>query len=187
MQGPIYVEEEHTDWSSGPAIKLLFQEPWADAESPEGLSERPIRGRSGGPSVWGATAGSLCERLLLQAQGWLSQNVDLKALLPGVDQQVSFTIRVDDSPLVTLAGGELPLDGAILTGSIRRTVTEKMSDYRMLIREGDTVPIALCAVTEMRSGDLFGVSLISAPRSINMLRVPISDRNKEKILRHRLK
>jgi membrane fusion protein (multidrug efflux system) len=63
----------------------------------------------------------------------------------------------------------------------------KFPNTDRLLKHGETEPYVGCAVFQMSNGILAGVTVERVSRSLKFVKVPVSEHNKKKIYRHRLK
>ncbi len=60
-------------------------------------------------------------------------------------------------------------------------------EFKILVKDGELKPYAGCAIVEMAGGNLGGITVSQVDRNINWISIPVSDRNKKKIQKLRLK
>ena len=60
-------------------------------------------------------------------------------------------------------------------------------EFEILVRDSELKPYVGSAITEIIGGNLMGITVSNVDRNINFINIPVSDRNKEKIQRLRLK
>jgi hypothetical protein len=62
-----------------------------------------------------------------------------------------------------------------------------LPEYKMLVKDGESKPDVGFAIVEMAGGNLGGITVSQVDRNINWISIPVSDRNKKKIQKLRLK
>lgn len=62
-----------------------------------------------------------------------------------------------------------------------------LPEYKMLVKDGELKPDVGFAIVEMAGGNLGGITISKVDRNINWISIPVSDRNKKKIQKLRLK
>jgi hypothetical protein len=76
---------------------------------------------------------------------------------------------------------------AVISGHLVWRETVQKLDFKMLIKEGEAQPYIGCAVAELSNGDLVGFSASTFDRNLHLIRVLVSERNKSKLHRIKLK
>lgn len=99
----------------------------------------------------------------------------------------SININISDNPYLITPSGKLIIKQARVSVNVQWVETKKELQFKILKKLGDDNPFAGCAITEISIGNLIGLTVSNSNRSIKLINIPISDRNKDKILKHRIK
>jgi len=99
----------------------------------------------------------------------------------------SITIDILDKPYFIATSGKLVLRQARVSGIVKWIEKKQELQFKILKKLDDVKPFAGCAITEISNGNLIGITVSNTKRNIELINIPISDRNKRKILKYRLK
>ncbi len=101
-------------------------------------------------------------------------------------KNVKFDFTVVGEVCVNLPGSLIPVQRVIINGPVQCVEEPMKTDFRMLLKEGDTDPYVGCAITELPNGNLFGFALSSGKHDLHLINIPINDRLRKKIYRQKL-
>ena len=110
---------------------------------------------------------------------------EIEELAKDVEKSVNITIDIEDNPYVIVSSGKIIINRIRFRGVVKWTESLKETQYKILKKQDDGKPIAGCAVAEIPSWGLCGLTV--SDTEIRYFRVPVSDRNKKKILKQKLK
>ncbi len=133
------------------------------------------------------TIKQLDDKLSLDTVQNLINKEEIKALSPGVEKEVECHINDLGNLYINLEGSKIPLKQALVKGVVVWQEQKLLPVYKAIIRVGESKPYVGCAIMETPQGDLVGFPVSRVDRNINLINIPVSERNKEKIRKLRLK
>lgn len=146
--------------------------------------ECTILAAGGAPAPSVPTVGDLTRRIAQLVGEDLTKA--LGPLPDGETLDVDKTIDLPDGPIIVLAGGSRhDVHSARVTGELRYIDLQRPLDLRLLRRVSDRVPIIGCGLAELSSGDLVGLTVTLATRTLSLIRVR-HDQRAVRPIRHRL-
>lgn len=95
------------------------------------------------------------------------------------------TFKFTDTPHVLRKASKVLISEVSFIGIVELRTTEMPSIHKALFKIGDPTPIAGCCISDFGDFGLIGL-LISGRRVVELVRIPVSDRNKKKIFRQKL-
>lgn len=107
--------------------------------------------------------------------------------IPNDTIEVSVNLTFQTTPIIEDKDVKINLCGATVRGVVQWRDMQISTQYKSLYKHGEIKPHVACAVTEMPSGDLYGLTFSQQDRSINFVIVTVSDRTKNKIFKRQLK
>jgi hypothetical protein len=94
--------------------------------------------------------------------------------------------ELEDSPCLFLNGRLIPIKNVMIIGKVKFLSTIKKSNFKILRRVADKIPLVGCAVAEMENRTLMGISINNKKKDITFFHVGINDRNRRKIYKQDL-
>lgn len=101
-------------------------------------------------------------------------------------RNVKFDLTVRGDICVDVIGSLIPVQRVIITGPVQCSVEPMKTEFKMLIKDGETEPYVGCAITELPNGNLFGFAISQRKYDLHLINIPISNRIKKKIYRQKL-
>jgi hypothetical protein len=105
--------------------------------------------------------------------------------------EIPFSARVKidsaEEVFVHVADARINIPSAVVTGFAVRQDQVLPVSFKVLSKIGETTPHAGCIIAELSEGTLIAVGVGQVDRSIKVFPVPLSERNKEKIRKLKLK
>lgn len=159
-------------------------------------SEEESRFFNSNPPVWFGNGESRpAVNNLIKVGNWLvragQEKVfeDLKGDLVKIGRtyKVQVPLALSEKPYVEGPRGKITLATAVLTGTVFWKRAKFSAEYKILRKLGESKPIAGCAIAEVPPWGLIGLSITNETRTLSFVRISVSDRNKKKIYRQKLK
>jgi hypothetical protein len=94
---------------------------------------------------------------------------------------VDVIIKLTDPILAVIPDTEIRLKEAKVRGSFRLETTNLAPSFKVLVQDDDESPLVSCAIAELTTGDLIGLSFARDHRQIRLVRIVVNDRNRKKI------
>jgi len=101
-----------------------------------------------------------------------------------IDVRVKLTLK--KPPYIETTDEKMFLNEALVEGVVRWNEKHLKTGYKTIYKYGETKPYVGCAITEMPDGNLLGLTFSQFDRNINLVIVKVSERNKNKIFKHKL-
>jgi len=117
----------------------------------------------------------------------LKDREDLNSLTPGAEKQVKYLLKGIDGIYVDLKDCRLYLKQALLQGKVKLNERSISPEFKILVKEGELKPYVGCAIAELSQGNLVGFTVSQVDRSLKLINIPLSDRNRKKIKLLKLK
>jgi hypothetical protein len=86
-----------------------------------------------------------------------------------------------------MPSGNIVLKKALFAGQVKWVETKMPTYYKVLKKIGEEKPYAGCMVAELGTWGLIGISVSKNDRDFRIIHVPISDRNKNKIFKQKIR
>lgn len=128
----------------------------------------------------------LVQRILVRALDMLKDRDDIVALAQNESKEVR-ALSTLDNPCMEINGQRFCLEQVLLKGTVKWATQVHRPQFKVLVKDGERTPFIKCAITEFSQGDLIGFTISSTDRTVHMIKIPVSDRNREKIYRQRLR
>lgn len=189
LPGKFPVFNRRPEWSLGPRVTLNPNKKTSDAVK-EALLENPeVRFGGNLEKRDVLDLNSFSQSILKIAQGkileTLNQGNDFGK--PQKPTTVQVTIVPIDAPRFRVGETWEIVEEVLLRGQVRWIVTENRSEYKILRKRGDQEPLSGCVVTEFDAWGLIGLSFSNEQRTISILNVPASVREKTKVIAEKLR
>jgi hypothetical protein len=133
------------------------------------------------------TLQQLSDRLSISAVQQLISNEEIKAVSPGVEKEVRFLFDDLENTCLDVQGSKIRLKQVLVEGLVVWKAHDLSLEYKVLVRDGELKPFVGCAITEMREGNLGGLTVSQFDRTIRFINIPVSERNRKKIQQIKLK
>ncbi len=111
----------------------------------------------------------------------------IKSLASGQPEYISVNIEFAEELFLKTDDQNVLLKTALMIGPAMRVDAPLSLNFRVLVRQGEKIPIAGCAITELSNGTLVAIGLGQVNRSVKFAPVPLSIRNQNKIRELKLK
>jgi hypothetical protein len=102
-------------------------------------------------------------------------------------KNINANVNISDAPYVKAPSGIIYLREALFTGQMKWFETQRPTHYKVLKKLGEQKPYAGCMVAELGNLGLLGLTVSNTDRNLRFIRVPISDRNKSKIFKQKIR
>lgn len=110
-----------------------------------------------------------------------------KELPSGVAKNVTINVNYAEEIFAVLRDEKLQLKEAIVVDQVIKIGANLNPVFKILVRVGESKPFVGCAIAELFQESLIGITVSQVDRNINLIHIPLSDRNRKKIQMHRLK
>ena len=111
----------------------------------------------------------------------------IKSMSQDTKMNVKYLSRKIGDFYLDIKGEKLHLKEALIQGNVKWDEKTLWPDFKVLIKEGELSPYVGCAIAELSDGNLIGFTVSHADRSLKLINIPLSDRNREKIRLLRLR
>lgn len=112
------------------------------------------------------------------------QEITVQPVRNSLPVQLRINISADNAALV-VNGKTCPIHDLLVTGEIAWTERISRPTYRVLVRDNDEIMFVQCALGELTSGNLIGIAFTEG--KARLINVAPFDRNKKKIIQHRIR
>lgn len=180
-----FIKQQSLSWVSSPSVnfQLKSQDPNEDVKINSSTPLCNITGEELGLK----TIQQLADKLTSTALQHLIGNEEIKKLSLGVERCVIIPFNDLVDIYIVIGGIQKQLKQAWVKGKVIWKENNILPEFKILVKEGELKPYVGCAIAEMPQGNLIGFTVSQVDRSFNMINIPISDRNKNKIHKMRLK
>ena len=111
----------------------------------------------------------------------------IKSMSLDTEMNVKYLTRKIGDFYLDLKGLKLRLQNALIQGNVKWIETDVWPKFKVLVKEGELSPYVGCAIAELSHGNLIGLTVSQVDRSLKLINIPLSDRNKKKIHLHKLR
>lgn len=171
-----------------PVVNVKFEIADAAGANDVECSDSLIVLDSGGSPIPGCpNLAQLKQNMLLSALNELKSKEDVTALPDGTPHALTYVLVLADSPRLEWPGQYFTILHAIVQGSVAWRTSIHPPLFMVLLRDHEKVPLVACAVAELASGALVGLVLSPTDPRAHVIHVSISDRNRRKIRKQRLR
>ncbi|MBA7680122.1 hypothetical protein ES703_88430 [subsurface metagenome] len=182
-----FMKEMTLIWADRPLLTYNPSENIPDEIKNQITKNPSVGGVTGGEDNSHITIQQLSDKLNLSALTVLKDREDLKSLAPGAEKQVKCLLERIDGIYVDLKDSKLYLKQALLQGKVKWNERSISPEFKILIKEGELKPYVGCAIAELSQGNLVGFTVSQVDRSLKLINIPLSVRNREKIKLIKLK
>jgi len=182
-----FIKERTLIWADRPLLKYNPSENIPDEIRKQITKNSHIDGVKGCDGDSCKTIQHLSDKLTSRALSVLIDREDIKSLAPGVEKPVKCLLKGIDGIYVDLKDSKLYLKQALLQGKVKWNERNISPEFKILIKEGESKPYVGCAIAELSQGNLVGFTVSQVDRSLKLINIPLSDRNREKIKLLKLK
>jgi hypothetical protein len=102
-------------------------------------------------------------------------------------KNVNVEATISDAPYVKAPSGIIVLEKALFTGQVKWVETKMPTYYKVLKKVGEEKPYSGCMVAELGTWGLIGISVSKNDHNFRIIHVPISDRNKNRIFKQKIR
>ena len=180
------LEQHVLSWIAPPSIEFNPYQPLSEEIIREIKADsRILNHGEEGASV--ETAGQLYERLCASALQQLVNSDEVKATPPGSEINVNVIFNELGNAYLISGSSRIQVRQAVIAGTVTWVKHELKPEFKVIVRDGELKPYVGCAVAEMLQGNLIGFTVSRADRTLKLINVPLSDRNRKKVYKQRLK
>lgn len=172
-------------WASLPVIIFNPNQPIPDEIRSQIKHETCICDATGKVYAECPTVEQFIKNLMFNALNGIREEERINDLPLGTVKDVRIHLEYPDEVYVELREGKLQLKDALIVGQVVKVGSELKPVFKVLVKAGESKPHVGCAIAEIFDGSLIGVTVSQADRNVNMIRIPLSDRNRKKIQMHR--
>jgi hypothetical protein len=126
--------------------------------------------------------GTLTRNLQINAINSIKEMKEVEALPNSEPTSMRVVVQISDRPCIVAAGKDILVESATLTGKVEWSQLQHDTIYKILVPLGGGAPLAGCAVSEIPGLGLCGL-MLAADRKLSFVRIPVSERNRNKIYR----
>lgn len=178
--------ETRWEWIGEPSIRFNPKCDYSEAERTAFRMDLPILDDRGNLLAPARTLTDFGRHLIQNAHSFMRD--DLQAsFVPGEPKPVQFLIRVVECSWIRLAELLTPVSEVQLAGTLVKLTSSCRVVPKVLVRAGDGLPFAACAVWPVTGGHLVGLAFSNFDRSVRFVTVPVSIRNLKQLRRLRLR
>ncbi|HXI69136.1 MAG TPA: hypothetical protein VNN22_02140 [Verrucomicrobiae bacterium] len=175
------------EWMAGPHVRLNPTDKISEEDQQFIMANPKIYFGSDESKTDVPDLNSLLANLRSKVQHELYERLQNSAVTAQAPSNVNVTLNISDSPYVKTRSGKIIIGQALFTGQVAWIETQKPTHYKVLKRLGDEKPFAGCMVAELGTWGLMGLMVSNTDRTIRWIHVPISDRNRNKIFKQRVR
>lgn len=175
------------EWVTGPHVRLNPTEKISEADQQFVIANPNIYFGNDETKADAPNLNGLLANLRSKVQHELYEKLQDSTATAQAPSNVNVTLNISDTPYVKAPSGKLIIGQALFTGQVGWTETQKPTHYKVLKRLGDEKPFAGCMVAELGTLGLMGLMVSNSDRTIRWIHVPISDRNKNKIFKQKIR
>ena len=112
---------------------------------------------------------------------------DLSSLQPNKEQLVVVNTTIADEPYVIHETGAFQIKSAKIVGKVKKEETRLDLEFKVLVKDDDESFKVGCVITELTTGLLIGMTTSNDNKAISAIVIPVSDRLKEKVYKHKIR
>lgn len=175
--------EMRFEWVGKPRVEFKLQ-----GTAPLGLRttpKHPIQSENGSQIEGCPDIDSLAAAIVSRLPSEIGHK-HLSEALSETQCPVDLSIQVPENPQICIGDDHFNITPAHVVGIIRKRERPIKEYLKVLRRHGDEELIGGCLVYEDGEGALMGLVITSKEQNVTLVRIPISERNKRKLLRVRL-
>jgi hypothetical protein len=175
------------DWASLPVIIFNPNQPIPDETLSQIKNGTSICDASGKVYVECPTVEQFIKNLMFDALINIRNEERIIDLPLGTVKDVSIHITYPYEIYVELKDVKLQLKEALIIGQVVKVGSDLSPVFKVLMKVGESKPHVGCAIAEIFNGGLIGITVSQVDRSVKLIHIPLSDRNRKKIQMQRLK
>lgn len=180
-------QQTRFDWASLPVIIFNPNQPIPDETRSQIEHDTCICDTSGKVHAECPTVEQFIKNLMFNALIDIRDQEGINDLPLGTVKDVRIHIEYPDEVYVELKDGRLQLKEALIVGQVVKLGSELKPVFKVLVKVGESNPHVGCAIAEIFDGSLIGITVSQVDRNVNLIRIPLSDRNLKKIQMHKLR
>jgi hypothetical protein len=142
---------------------------------------------TGSPHVAYKTIRDLTDAMEIVALNQEDIHSFIQSLASGQPEYISVNVELPEEIFLKTDDQNILLKTALMIGPAMRVDAPLSLNFRVLVRQGEKIPIAGCAITELSNGTLVAIGLGQIDRSVKFVPVPLSIRNRNRIRELKLK
>lgn len=165
----------HPEWVQSPNVSLDVQDA-ADIATADPASVL-VTDEAGNPHSSGVTFDQFKINIMNQVTDNWAKQEGVSELPVGVPRPITASLSFTDDPHLRAGDSVRKVTGARVQGVLQWQTSDCPLEYKILLSESTGKLIVGCALAELPTGNLMGITASSADRTIKMINVAISSRN----------
>lgn len=185
MQGMTFFQERSYSWVGNTNIQLLL-------DNRENIDLNQIQDGATIYKLDGSVKSDvenieqLCRNLLDNSIKEGTPQLLKHSMKPEDVKSARVDMEITDGACLKVNDQLLPIKYAIITGNLKLSSINKQPIFKILKKIGEDEVLGGCAVTELQTGQLIGISVTNSSKALNIFYIPVATRLLKKIYKQQL-
>jgi len=175
------VQQNLYSFASAPQVIFNPTDPMPDEIKIQINENSQLCDHNGNPNPEFKTIRHLTDAMEIMALNQEDIHSFVQSLPSGQPENISMDIELPEGVFLKADNQNVLLKTALMIGPAIRVDAPLSLTFRVLVKQGETTPVAGCAITELSNGTLVAIGLGQIDRSVKFAPIPLSIRNQNKI------